>query len=156
VMTPKSLLRLAAARSAAEDFTRGSFGEVLDDPAPPAHAERLIFTQGKMYHDLATARDERKAPVAIVRIEQLYPFPAVAIRRILDGYPGTGQPVWVQEEPANMGAWRFLQAAFKDHLGIDVAAVTREESASPATGSLKVHSREQAALVDQALAGLGA
>ena len=115
---------------------------------------QALRSQGKMYYDLATARNERKAPAAIVRIEQLYPFPAVAIRRELDGYPGTGQPVWVQEEPANMGAWRFLQAAFKDRLGIDLAAVTREESASPAAGSLKVHSREQAALVDQALAGL--
>ncbi|MEA2566155.1 MAG: hypothetical protein QOD49_1332 [Actinomycetota bacterium] len=154
VMTPKSLLRLAAARSAAEDFTDGSFAPVLGDPAPPAQPKRLIFTQGKVFYDLVKARDERKAPVAIVRIEQLYPFPAEAIRRELDAYSGTRQPVWVQEEPANMGAWRFLQASFKDRLGIDLAFVAREESASPATGSLKVHSREQAVLVERALGGL--
>jgi 2-oxoglutarate dehydrogenase complex dehydrogenase (E1) component-like enzyme len=153
VMTPKSLLRLAAARSAAEEFTEGSFAEVLGDPAPPAEPKRLIFTQGKMYYDLLKARDERQAPVAVVRIEQLYPFPAEAVRRELDAYAGAGQPVWVQEEPANMGAWRFLQATFKDRFGVDLASVAREESASPATGSLKVHNREQAILVDRALGG---
>jgi 2-oxoglutarate dehydrogenase E1 component len=104
-----------------------------------------------MFHDLLKAREEREAPVAIVRIEQLYPFPTVAVRRVLNAYAGAGQPVWVQEEPANMGAWRFLQATFKDRLGVDLASVTREESASPSTGSLKVHNREQAALVDSAL-----
>ena len=151
VMTPKSLLRLAAARSTAADLTDGSFAEVVGDPGAPAPIGRVIFTQGKMYYDLVKARDERKAPVAIVRIEQLYPFPADAVRRELDAYPDSGQPLWVQEEPLNMGAWRFLQAAFQDHLDTGLTCIAREESASPATGSLQVHTREQAALIDRAL-----
>jgi len=151
VMTPKSLLRLGTARSKADEFTGGSFAEVVGDPAPPAGgANRLIFTQGKMFYDVEKARHERKAPVAIVRIEQLYPFPAEAARRQLETYAGA-EPVWVQEEPANMGAWRFLQCTVKDRLGVDLTCVAREESASPATGSLKVHTREQAVLIDRAL-----
>ena len=154
VMTPKSLLRLSAARSTTPELTGGSFAEVLGDPEPPEGARRLIFTSGKMYYDLLKARSERKAPVAIVRIEQLYPFPAEAVRRQIEAYPDAGQPWWVQEEPENMGAWRFVQVAFKEKVGVDVTGVAREESASPATGSLTVHTREQAALIDRALSGL--
>jgi 2-oxoglutarate dehydrogenase E1 component len=154
VMTPKSLLRLAAARSKTADLSAGPFAEVLGDPSPPTAPERLIFTQGKMFYDLLKTRDERKSPVTIVRIEQLYPFPAEAVRRELDAYTGPGEPVWVQEEPSNMGAWRFLQTTFKERLGVDLASVAREESASPATGSLQVHTREQASLIDRALGGL--
>jgi 2-oxoglutarate dehydrogenase E1 component len=152
-MTPKSLLRLPAARSRAEDFTDGSFAEVVGDPAPPEHPQRLILTQGKMAFDLLKARHERGADVAVARIEQLYPFPAEALARELAAYQGAS-PVWVQEEPLNMGAWRYLHVCFNEILDVEVAVVAREESASPATGSLQVHQREQATLVEQAL-GLG-
>ena len=153
VMTPKSLLRLPAARSAAADLAGGAFAEVLGDPAPPRDVRRVIFSQGKLSYELVRERDERKAPVVIVRVEQLYPFPTEAIRRELEAFPGA-ETLWVQEEPENMGAWRFLQAAFKEKVGVDLAGVAREESASPATGSLTIHQREQAALLARAFGDL--
>jgi 2-oxoglutarate dehydrogenase E1 component len=149
VMTPKSLLRLPAARSAAAELTTGAFAEVLGDPAPPEDVRRAVFTQGKLFYELVNEREERKAPVAIVRVEQLYPFPTAAIRRELEAFPGAAAPLWVQEEPENMGAWRYLQAAFREHVGVDLAVVAREESASPATGSLTIHQREQSALLER-------
>ena len=165
VMSPKSLLRLPAARSPVAAFTDGAFAEVLADPAHPASPDgrmrrgagdvrRVIFTQGKVFHDLVAARDKRDAPVAIVRIEQLYPFPAEALRAELEAYPAGTERYWVQEEPENMGAWRFLEPLFRDALGIGLEMIAREPSASPATGSLQVHTMEQASLVDRALAGL--
>jgi len=154
VMTPKSLLRLPAARSAAADLAGGSFAEVLGDPAPPERVRRVIFTQGKLYYDLVRERDRRRAPVAVVRIEQLYPFPAEAVRRELEAFPGAQGPVWVQEEPENMGAWRFLQVAFREKVGVGPGGVAREESASPATGSLRIHQREQAVVLDRAFGDL--
>ncbi|HWD07907.1 MAG TPA: multifunctional oxoglutarate decarboxylase/oxoglutarate dehydrogenase thiamine pyrophosphate-binding subunit/dihydrolipoyllysine-residue succinyltransferase subunit [Actinomycetota bacterium] len=154
VMTPKSLLRLAAARSPVGELTGGAFEEVLGDPAPPEEVRRVVLTQGKVFYDLLAARDQRKAPVAVVRIEQPYPFPASLLREQLGYYPGA-EVCWVQEEPENMGSWRFLQPLFSEELGVPVAVIARPPAASPATGSLKVHVAEQQALVERALEGLG-
>ena len=154
VMTPKSLLRNPAARSPAADFENGRFREVITDENAP-DATRVIFCQGKIYYELAERRAEASIPgVAIVRVEQLYPFPADQLREVLDSFPNADELYWVQEEPENMGPWRFVQLNAQRRLGIALRSVAREESASPATGSLRIHQREQAALLDASFAGL--
>jgi 2-oxoglutarate decarboxylase len=155
VMTPKSLLRTRATFSAAEDFTDGGFGEVIADPLSPhpSTASKLLLCQGKMYWDLVKARDERGiGDVAIVRVEQLYPFPAEALGVILERF-SAAERVWVQEEPANMGAWWFMRLQCEDRLGVTLTGVTRAEGAAPATGSMSLHQKEQADLIDRALGG---
>ena len=107
-----------------------------------------------MYWDLAKARDERGIMgVALVRLEQLYPFPAEQLRDVLAHYPDA-EPYWVQEEPENMGAWRFVRLQCRDRLDVDVTGVTRAEGAAPATGSMSLHQLEQAELIDRAFAGV--
>ncbi len=156
VFTPKSLLRLPASRSAAADFTEGAFLEVVPDPQHPhpSVVSRVILCAGKVYYDLGKRRADRDVRgVSLVRVEQLYPFPADRLREELKGFEGA-EVWWVQEEPENMGAWYFLRRVCRDRLGLDLRGVTREESASPATGSLAVHQAEQAALLDAAFEGL--
>ncbi|MGZ4213237.1 MAG: multifunctional oxoglutarate decarboxylase/oxoglutarate dehydrogenase thiamine pyrophosphate-binding subunit/dihydrolipoyllysine-residue succinyltransferase subunit, partial [Actinomycetota bacterium] len=142
------------ARSPAAELTSGRFREVLDDDGQ-ADVTRVIFCQGKVYYDLVDRRAEASIPgVAIVRVEQLYPFPTDALRAVLDAHAGADELYWVQEEPENMGAWRYMNLNTGRRLGISLRSVAREESASPATGSLRIHQREQAALLDAAFAGL--
>jgi 2-oxoglutarate dehydrogenase E1 component len=157
VMTPKSLLRLPAARSAAGELTEGSFREVLADPdhPHPSVVSRLLLCGGKVFYDLAKHRaDAGIKGVALVRIEQLYPFPDDQVREVLEQFSDASDVRWVQEEPENMGAWYFVRRVVRDRLGVDLRGIAREESASPATGSLKVHQREQADLVARAFEGL--
>ena len=145
VMTPKSLLRHPRATSTLDDLTNGRFEPVLADGAP-ASAGRVIVTAGKVYYDLAAARDERKANVSIVRLEQFYPFP----QAMLAGAIGNATDVvWVQEEPRNMGAWPFLH----ERLPEGTRYIGRPKSASPATGSHHRHEDQQKALIDEALGG---
>jgi 2-oxoglutarate dehydrogenase E1 component len=154
VMTPKSLLRLPAARSPLDHFTRGRFQRVLDDPTPRAEAHRVLICTGKVFYDLDEERKRRKdQETAILRLEQLYPLSDGELARALDMYANAEELVWVQEEPANMGAHRYifvrlLQAAAHR----SVRSVTRAESASPATGSSKAHGLEQEELVRRAFA----
>jgi 2-oxoglutarate dehydrogenase complex dehydrogenase (E1) component-like enzyme len=154
VITPKSLLRLPAARSPAADLTAGTFHEVIPDAAwtsSEKKASRLVFCQGKVYYDLLKRREETEGSrVALVRLEQLYPFPADQVREQLERFEGA-EPWWVQEEPENMGALRYVDRVFRDRLGVDVPYVAREESASPATGSLTLHQQEQEELLEEAL-----
>jgi multifunctional 2-oxoglutarate metabolism enzyme len=153
VMTPKSLLRLGAARSGVAELTDGHFLPVLPDPAEldPASVRRVILCQGKMYYDLAKARDERGiGGIALVRLEECYPFPAEKVREQLATYENAGT-VWVQEEPENMGAGRFVLRNLRHGLGVTAEMVARDESPAPATGSLTIHQREQAELVERAL-----
>jgi 2-oxoglutarate dehydrogenase E1 component len=156
-ITPKSLLRLPAARSKGEELASGSFQEVLPDPAgpDPDSVERVLLCSGKVVYDLLKRRNDAKLgdKVAIVRLEQLYPFPAEALKTELERY-GDAEPVWVQEEPANMGAWRYVTLAARDHLGVELRRISREQAAAPATGSATIHEQEQKALVDQAFAEL--
>jgi multifunctional 2-oxoglutarate metabolism enzyme len=158
VLTPKSLLRHPEARSRTEELTSGHFREVLDDPLleDRGTVERVLLCTGKVAYDLKQERDERRAPVAIVRIEQLYPFPLEQILELLDRYPNAKQLFWVQDEPENMGAWTYMYARLRDKLPdrLSLSCAARFESASPATGSSAVHEQEHRQLMDEAFADL--
>ncbi|MFM8867569.1 MAG: multifunctional oxoglutarate decarboxylase/oxoglutarate dehydrogenase thiamine pyrophosphate-binding subunit/dihydrolipoyllysine-residue succinyltransferase subunit [Ilumatobacteraceae bacterium] len=156
VMTPKQPLRMKESRSAIEGLTRGSFEEVLDDPfvSDPASIERVILCSGKVAWDAMAERTKQAAPVAIVRVEQLYPFPKQQIRAILKRYPKVKELLWLQEEPENMGAWGFVEHRIwrlKDE-GYDLRHAARVESGSPATGSKVIHDQEFADLMEQSFA----
>ena len=159
IFTPKSLLRHPKAVSRLEEFTGGGFGEVLDDAALAGSGavRRLVFCSGKIYYDLLAARDQRGGPadVALIRMEQLYPFPQRQVNDLLLGYPSTAEVVWAQEEPRNMGAWRFMWEQMQPLLNAtrrEVRYIGRAESASPAAGSLKRHQQEQTEIVEDSLA----
>ena len=156
VMTPKSLLRLPAAASSLESLTSGGFQPVVDDTETEdaAAVERIILCSGKVFYDLHEARRKiEQRRVAIIRLEQFYPFPLTAIKAVIEKYPNSSELVWCQEEPKNMGGWTFVEAKFEDLVpgGDRLRYVGRAESASPATGSYAVHVREQEALVSEAL-----
>ncbi|MDE3164675.1 MAG: multifunctional oxoglutarate decarboxylase/oxoglutarate dehydrogenase thiamine pyrophosphate-binding subunit/dihydrolipoyllysine-residue succinyltransferase subunit, partial [Acidobacteriota bacterium] len=157
LFTPKSLLRHPRAVSPVSDFTSGGFGEILGDSqaGDPARVSRVVFCSGKVYYDLLAGREERKAEhVALVRVEQLYPFAGEQARDILARYPVTAEVVWAQEEPRNMGGWRFLRELFQpllDESRRELRYVGRPESASPASGSGKRHQQEQAEIVNDAM-----
>jgi 2-oxoglutarate dehydrogenase E1 component len=157
IFTPKSLLRHPRAVSTVHDLTSGGFHEVLDDPGPLEleRISRVLFCSGKIYYDLLAAREERKADhIAIVRLEQLYPFAQSMVKEILQQYPSTAEVIWAQEEPRNMGPWRFLREQIQPLLEDsrrELRYVGRSESASPATGSHKRHLQEQAEILDEAL-----
>ncbi|MDT4892408.1 MAG: multifunctional 2-oxoglutarate metabolism enzyme [Pseudonocardiales bacterium] len=151
--TPKSLLRHKLAVSEVEAFTEGGFQPVIgDESADPASVRRVLLCSGKVYYDLAAARDEsQRSDVAIVRVEQLYPLPTEQLRVELDRYPDA-ELVWVQEEPANQGAWPFIALNLPEHLGGHaLLRVSRRPSASPAVGSLSVHEAQQREIVASAL-----
>jgi 2-oxoglutarate decarboxylase len=157
VMTPKSLLRLPAARSTAEQLTAGQFFEVLPDPGGPSpeRVRRVMLGSGKVFYDLAKRRhDGDLDQAAILRVEQLYPFPAQALRAQLDAYPDAEQVLWVQEEPENMGAWRYVRLKAEEELGVRLERASRAEGAAPAAGSPTLHAQEQQELLDRAFAGL--
>ncbi len=150
--TPKSLLRLKAAVSQLDEFTGGSsFQPVIGDPKI-TEARRVVLCSGKIYYDLLAARDEGHiTDVAIVRVEQIYPLPAAEIRAELDRYPDA-ELVWVQEEPANQGAWPFIALNLPEYLGgRALLRVSRRASASPAVGSASVHEAQQRDIVATAL-----
>jgi 2-oxoglutarate dehydrogenase E1 component len=156
IFTPKSLLRHPRAVSTLHDLTAGGFQEVLPDvTADRAAVSRVVFCSGKVYYDLLAGREERKAAhVALVRVEQLYPFAAAQVVDVLAQYAPTAEVVWAQEEPHNMGPWRFLRESIQpllDSSGRRLRYVGRPESASPATGSGKRHKQEQSAIVTEAL-----
>ncbi len=155
VFTPKSNLRSPKAISHADEIAGGSFREVLGDSASTGDkVKRIIFTSGKVYYDLVQAREEKQASnVAIIRIEQLYPFPANTITDILARYPASADIVWVQEEPRNMGPWFFVDDRMRrilDPMNRRIRYVGRPESASPASGNMKRHLEEQKELLNDA------
>ncbi|MBL8817999.1 MAG: 2-oxoglutarate dehydrogenase E1 component [Planctomyces sp.] len=155
VMTPKSLLRHKDAVSPIQELVSGKFHEVLADPAKPdpARVNRILMCSGKVYYDLVAYRDELKRnDVAILRIEQLYPFPAEQLQAALAQYSDKASLFWVQEEPRNMGAYGYLRTHFGDTLlnRYPYRGISRPESASPATGSGTSHKIEQQALLKQA------
>ncbi len=141
VMTPKSLLRHKQAVSTASEFTAGAFQEALDDPSAPRGAATLVFCSGKIYYDLRQRRQElERTDVALIRLEQLYPFPVRQIAEILACYGKAKRFLWLQEEPRNRGAWHFVRDRLGGLLGdSEPAYVGRDESASPAVGSFKLH-----------------
>jgi 2-oxoglutarate dehydrogenase E1 component len=156
--TPKRYLRMPQTRSSRADLTAGSFATVLDDPRAGGRdaVTRVLVATGKIAHELIEERDARRAPVAVVRVEQLYPWPESRLLAALDGYPNAREVWWVQEEPSNMGAWTFvherLAGAVRDRA--DLQRIARSASASPASGSTKIHEREQRVLLESAFAGL--
>jgi 2-oxoglutarate decarboxylase len=154
VFTPKSMLRLKAATSAVADFTSGTFRPVVPEERLPADAavDRVLLCSGKVYWDLLAHREKTgDTRTAIVRLEQLYPLDRSAVAEAIAPY-GRAELVWVQEEPANQGAWTYIKVRLPRSLGRDVRRVSRPASASPAAGSSKVHAAEQQAIVEQAFA----
>jgi len=153
VFTPKSMLRLRGATSEVEEFTSGEFRPVIDDAQADRHqVTRVLLTSGKVYYDLRSVLDKHPDPrVAIVRVEQYYPLPAIELSRVLAKYSGA-ELVWVQDEPENQGAWPFISLVLAKHLANDkIRVVSREASAAPSTGSAKVHAVEQERLISRAL-----
>lgn len=152
IMTPKSLLRHPQCVSSLDDLATGSFQRVIGDPLLDGKRpiERVLLCSGKIYYELAQKRAElKREDVGIVRVEQLYPLPKEALRTALANVPDGTQMYWVQEEPENMGAWRFFRAHFGQKL-LDrwpVSGVYRQSAASPATGSASSHRLEQAKLL---------
>ena len=156
VMTPKSLLRLPAATSRVDDLVSGRFHPVLDDAAADrGRVTRLVLCSGKVYYDLLAAPRRAEAQhVAIGRVELLYPVPAEAIREVVLSYPNLKEVMWVQEEPRNMGARKFVQPRLREIAtdGVQVTEASRPERASPAEGYPAAHQAEQARIVAEALA----
>ncbi|MDQ4094846.1 MAG: multifunctional oxoglutarate decarboxylase/oxoglutarate dehydrogenase thiamine pyrophosphate-binding subunit/dihydrolipoyllysine-residue succinyltransferase subunit, partial [Actinomycetota bacterium] len=158
IFTPKSLLRHPDVKSAVPELTDGGFHEVLDDPtmAEREDVKRILLCSGKIAYTLREGRDEAKAPAAIVRLEQMYPFQTEQLLEIFERYPNATDLRWVQDEPENMGPWSFVQARLLDKLPerLELSHVARPESASPATGSPKLHEQEQKTLLKRAFEGL--
>jgi 2-oxoglutarate dehydrogenase E1 component len=158
VFTPKRYLRVAATASPVADFTSGGFRKTLPDPHEPdaTTVKRLVVCTGKVGHELIARRDELGVPASVLRVEQLYPVPAAELSAALLRHPALDSVVWVQEEPANMGAHIFaeqwMHRLVPDRL--EMRMVARPASASPASGSSKVHDAEQDRLLQDALAGL--
>jgi len=158
LFTPKRYLRGREAYSAVGDFTGGHFREVLDDSYFGADdltsVRRVVVATGKVALDAIVAREKAgRKDVAVVRAEQLYPWPAEQLTAAVARYERAEEVVWLQEEPANMGAWTFVRDRLDDMFGGDyrIVRVSRVASGSPATGSHALHDLEQADLLDRAL-----
>lgn len=156
IMTPKSLLRHRDSTSSVNDLSRGQFHNVIDEPADTLDhtIQRIVFCAGKVYFDLLQERSKRGTPIdtALVRIEQLYPLPADAIRAVMPRYPNAKSIVWCQEEPQNQGAWAFMKHYLQQALGpaITLQYAGRPAAAAPAVGYLKKHIEQQRQLVEDA------
>ena len=159
VVTPKSLLRAHASRSTFAELESGSFQHVIDDPsvADPSTVGRIVLCSGKIAQEALQRRAELEpaeaAGVAVVRVEQLYPWPVSLLTAIFERYGGASEVVWLQEEPENMGAWSFVHARLHACLPerLRLRHVSRTESASPAIGSAALHQLEQADLLRRAI-----
>jgi 2-oxoglutarate dehydrogenase E1 component len=160
VFTPKSLLRKTSSMSLPEDFSSGRFQRVLDDPLAleqPDRVKRVVLCSGKIYYDLLEDRERRMIDpdlVALVRVEQLYPWPQIELAAVIERYRNASCVMWAQEEPSNMGGWVFvrerIQAELRPTQRLRYAG--RRESASTATGSMRIHRDEQAALLNHVFA----
>ncbi len=155
VMSPKSLLRHPRAVSSPDELTNGRFHTAIDDSIDDrASVTRVLLCSGKIYYALTEARDQKSVGgCAIVRVEQLYPFPNAELRKMLAGYPNLRDLVWVQEEPRNMGGWRNLRHLLERLTpeGVALEYAGRDSRAATATGAYEVHQREEEELVDRAL-----
>ncbi|MDX2130015.1 MAG: multifunctional oxoglutarate decarboxylase/oxoglutarate dehydrogenase thiamine pyrophosphate-binding subunit/dihydrolipoyllysine-residue succinyltransferase subunit [Chloroherpetonaceae bacterium] len=152
VMTPKSLLRHPLAVSVPQDLTNDRFHNVLDDVQSPTNVKRIALCSGKVYYDLHQYRvKEQRHDVAVVRVEQFYPFPKKKLQHLFEKYGTATEVVWVQEEPKNMGAWSFLLPRLMEIVpaSMKLRYIGRPSSASPATGFLKQHEAEQLAICVQ-------
>ena len=157
-MTPKSLLRHKMSASPVDELINSEFRLVIDesDKINKADVTRLLFCSGKIYFELLEARRENKIQnIAIARIEQLFPFPSAEVKAMIDSYPNLREVVWVQEEPKNQGSWYYMQSR-----GTMIGCLSEKHtfgyagrfySASPATGSMKLHLAQQKQLIQDAL-----
>jgi 2-oxoglutarate dehydrogenase E1 component len=147
-MSPKSLLRHPEVISSLSDFTKGHFEEVIDDNfATKSKVRRVIICSGKVFYDLRKEQEKRAIKdVALVRLEQFYPFPERQLAQVLKKYP-KAETVWLQEEPQNMGGRDFILRTYKGKID---QVIARKASASPATGFMKVHSEEQQVIINSA------
>jgi 2-oxoglutarate dehydrogenase E1 component len=156
VLTPKSLLRNPAIASSAQELVEGRFKSVLDDDDARRRANairRVVLCSGKVYVDLIASEQRKASPnVAVCRVEQLAPFPAVALREVLDTYPAVRDIVWLQEEPENIGAWEFMRPQLEELIAerCPLRYVGRARSASPSEGSLAWHQLNQRAIIERA------
>jgi len=148
VFTPKSLLRHPMCVSPIEDLSNGGFKEVIDDAsADPKKINRLVFCSGKLYYELLEEKQKKKLDyTALIRIEQIYPLPVEQLNKILKKYPNVIEYIWSQEEPVNMGAWYFMSQNFPE---VQLRAVARPASGSPATGSSKFHAIRQRKIIEK-------
>jgi len=152
LLAPKSLLRHPLAVSNLSEMTSGHFQEVLDHKDNPESPRRLIFCNGKIYYDLLRRREEVKAAdIALVRLEQLYPFPYTTLEKIVKKYKETRQWCWVQEEAANMGAWNFISQRLETLTEKPIAYIGRKTASSPATGFANIYRQEHAEIIEQAM-----
>ncbi len=156
VMTPKSLLRHPLATSSLEELSEGVFHNMIDeiDDIAADKVERVVFCSGKVYYELLQERRKQELNnIAIVRVEQLYPFPHAEMDTIMQRYQHVKDFVWCQEEPQNQGAWYCSQHHFVDAIpaGAKLTYAGRKASASPACGYMSVHNKEQQALIADAL-----
>jgi 2-oxoglutarate dehydrogenase E1 component len=160
IMTPKSLLRAKDATSPLSEFTKGEFRTVIgeqDSGIDAAKVKRIVVCSGKVYYDLVKKREEKKAgDVAIMRVEQLYPFPHKAFAAEMKKYPNVTDLVWCQDEPQNQGAWFFVQHYIHENMsdGQRLGYAGRAPSASPAVGYSHLHAEQQKALLDNAFGKL--
>jgi 2-oxoglutarate dehydrogenase E1 component len=153
LMTPKSLLRHPMAVSSVKELTDGAFLPVLDDTEARPSAKKIIFCSGKIYYQLASRRQQVNADdTAIVRVELLHPFPEAALEKVIDRYKKAVVWQWVQEEPVNMGAWRYIQPRLASMLKKPLEFVGRDPAASPATGFPKIYKMQQDGIIDRAIA----
>jgi 2-oxoglutarate dehydrogenase E1 component len=154
VMSPKSLLRHPQCLSSFEDFTKSGFKETYDDPAVNTEAEikkvkKVLCCSGKIYYELLAKKEaDGRDDIAIVRLEQLYPFPKTQVNELLRKY-NHAKFCWVQEEPSNMGAWQYILAFYRKY---DLELISRKSSASPATGYKKIHKQEENDILTRAFA----
>ena len=159
IMTPKSLLRHKEAMSPLEELAKGQFHTVIGEVEhlDPESVKRIVCCSGKVYYDLVAARREREIKgMAIIRVEQLYPFPHKAFAAEMKRYPNASQVVWCQEEPQNQGAWYQTRHYFIENMREDqkLLYAGRASSASPAVGYYAKHQEQQKALVEAALGKL--
>ena len=157
VITPKSLLRLPEAASDLSELTSGSFNCIIGDDLPKEKIKRVVLCSGKVYYDLKKSRDEKSiSDVALLRLEQLYPFPYFEVEEILKDYSHVEEFVWAQEEPRNQGAWfshrhRLERVLKKLNIDNSFKPISRPPSAAPAVGLMKLHLQQQQELVDNVL-----
>jgi 2-oxoglutarate dehydrogenase E1 component len=155
LMTPKSLLRHPLAVSDLSDLTDGAFSTVLDDPKKPYEAVKVILCSGKIYYQLIQrCKEINSQDIAVVRLEQFYPFPKKALAAVLDNYRRADHWCWVQEEPENMGGWQFVRPKLEEIVGKPFTYIGRKAAASPATGFPNVYKQKQNAISDQAVGPL--
>ncbi len=152
IMTPKSLLRHPLAVSSLDQLAEGRFRGVMEDPEADAGSSAVVFCSGKIFYDLLQRRrDLKRSEVAVLRLEQLYPFPQSQLRMVIKRFKQLQRFFWVQEEPENMGAWHFIRAKLETAIGKPLTYIGRKESATPATGFPHIYRREQAEIIDRAI-----